>query len=97
MQGERTGAGAQQEGGKADDGTETVGESQGGRARTVNEARVGTRHADGVAMEHAIKRGEMATSGCVGRREYGQKAPSATSDKAGSRGRYGVGEQRAKN
>ena len=36
MQGERTGAGAQQEGGEADGGTETVGEAQGGRGSTVN-------------------------------------------------------------
>ena len=36
MQGERTRAGARQEGGGADGGTETVGESQGGRARTVD-------------------------------------------------------------
>ena len=38
MQGERTQAGARQEVGEADGGTETVGESQGGRARTVNGA-----------------------------------------------------------
>ena len=38
VQGGRTGAGAQQERGEADGGTETVGESQGGRARTVNGA-----------------------------------------------------------
>ena len=38
MQGERTGAGARQEGEEADGGTEAVGESQGGRARTVNGA-----------------------------------------------------------
>ena len=36
MQGESTGAGARQEGGEADGGTETVEESQGGRGRTVN-------------------------------------------------------------
>ena len=38
LQGERTGAGARQEGGKADDGTETVGEFQDGRERLVNRA-----------------------------------------------------------
>ena len=38
VQGERTGAGARQEGGEADDGTDTVGEAQGGRGRTVNGA-----------------------------------------------------------
>ena len=38
VQGERTGAGARQEEGEADGGTETVGESQGGRTRTVNGA-----------------------------------------------------------
>ena len=38
VQGERTGAGARQEGGESEDGTETVGESQGGRGRTVNGA-----------------------------------------------------------
>ena len=38
MKGERTGAGARQEGGAADSGTDTVGESQGGRERTVNGA-----------------------------------------------------------
>ena len=36
MKGERTGAGAWQEGGEADGGMETVGEAQGGRERTVN-------------------------------------------------------------
>ena len=41
VQGERTGAGAWQEGGESDGGTETVGEAQGGRVRTVNrEARL---------------------------------------------------------
>ena len=35
VQGERTRAGAPQEGGEADGGTETVGESQGGRGRTI--------------------------------------------------------------
>ena len=38
MQGERTGAGARQEGGDADGGTDNVGEAQGGRARTVKRA-----------------------------------------------------------
>ena len=38
MQGERTGAGARQEGGEADGGTDTVGESQGSRGRTVKGA-----------------------------------------------------------
>ena len=38
MQGGRTGAGARQEGGEVDGSTETVGESQGGRGRTVNGA-----------------------------------------------------------
>ena len=38
VQGERTGAGARQEGGDADCGTEAVGKSQGGRVRTVNKA-----------------------------------------------------------
>ena len=38
VQGERTGAGEWQEGGVADSGTDTVGASQGVRARTVNEA-----------------------------------------------------------
>ena len=38
MQGEKTGAGAWQEGGEADGGTETVGEAYGGRERTVNGA-----------------------------------------------------------
>ena len=38
MQGERTGDGVWQEGGEADDGTETVKEFQGGRGRTVNRA-----------------------------------------------------------
>ena len=38
MQGERTGAGAWQEGGESDGGTETVGDSQGVRAITVNGA-----------------------------------------------------------
>ena len=38
VQGERTGAGALQEGGEADGSTETVGEAQGGRARTLNGA-----------------------------------------------------------
>ena len=38
MQGDRTGAGSWQEGGEAYGGTETVGEAQGGRARTVNGA-----------------------------------------------------------
>ena len=36
VQGERTGAGARQEGGEADGGTETVKEAQGGIGRTVN-------------------------------------------------------------
>ena len=36
VQGERTRAGARKEGGESDGGTETVGEAQGGRARTVN-------------------------------------------------------------
>ena len=36
VQGERTGAGAQQDGGGADGGTDTVGEAQGGRARALN-------------------------------------------------------------
>ena len=36
VQGKRTGAGARQEGEEADGGTDTVGESQGGRGRTVN-------------------------------------------------------------
>ena len=35
-EGERTGAGARQEGGEADSGTNTVGEAQGGRGRAVN-------------------------------------------------------------
>ena len=38
MQGERNGAGARQDGGEADGGTDTVGAAQGGRARTVNGA-----------------------------------------------------------
>ena len=38
VQGERTRAGARQEGGEADGGTETVGEAQGNKERTVNEA-----------------------------------------------------------
>ena len=38
VQGERTGAGARQEGREADGGTETIGKSQGGRVRTVNGA-----------------------------------------------------------
>ena len=38
VQGERTGAGARQEGGAADGGTETIEEAQGGRGRTVNVA-----------------------------------------------------------
>ena len=38
MQGERNGAGARQEGGAADGGTDTVGQAQGGGARTVNGA-----------------------------------------------------------
>ena len=36
MQGVRTQAGARQEGGGAEGGTETVGQAQGGRLRTVN-------------------------------------------------------------
>ena len=38
MHGERTGAGARQEVGEANGGTETVKEAQGGRGRTVNGA-----------------------------------------------------------
>ena len=38
VQGERTGAGAQQESGIADSGTETAKKAQGGRVRTVNGA-----------------------------------------------------------
>ena len=38
MQGERTGAGVQQEGGEAGGGTENIGEPQGGRVKTVNGA-----------------------------------------------------------
>ena len=38
MQGERTGAGARQEGGEADGGTDTLGAAQGGRVRMVNRA-----------------------------------------------------------
>ena len=38
VQGERTGDGVRQEGGEDDGGTETIGEAQGGRARTVNGA-----------------------------------------------------------
>ena len=38
LQGERTGAGAWQEGGESDGGTETVGDAQGVRAITVNGA-----------------------------------------------------------
>ena len=38
VQGERTGAGARQEGGTANGGTVTEEEAQGGRARTVNRA-----------------------------------------------------------
>ena len=36
VQGERTGAGARQEGGASDGGTNNVGTTEGGRARTVN-------------------------------------------------------------
>ena len=38
VQGESTGAGARQESGTADGGADTVGEDQGGRVRTVNDA-----------------------------------------------------------
>ena len=38
VQGERTGAGARQEGGVSEGGTDTVGKAQGGRARTLNGA-----------------------------------------------------------
>ena len=38
VQGDSTGAGARQEGEEADGGTDTVGEAQGGRGRTVNGA-----------------------------------------------------------
>ena len=38
VQGERTGAGARQEGRESNGGADTVGESQGGRKRTVNGA-----------------------------------------------------------
>ena len=38
VQGERTGAGARQEGGESDGGTDTGGASQGGRSRMVNRA-----------------------------------------------------------
>ena len=38
VQGERTGAGARQENVTADNGTDIVGEAQGGRGRTVNRA-----------------------------------------------------------
>ena len=41
VRGERTRAGARQEGGESDGGIETLGEAQGGRARTLNgEARL---------------------------------------------------------
>ena len=38
VQGERTGSEAWQEGGTAEGGTDTIGEAQGGRGRTVNGA-----------------------------------------------------------
>ena len=40
VQGERTGAGARQDGGTANGGADTVGESQGGSGQTVNRAAI---------------------------------------------------------
>ena len=60
MQGDKTGAGARQEGGESYGGTETVGEAQGGRARTVNGAVVPAESRADVSAHGFWKRGTTA-------------------------------------
>ena len=47
---------------------------------------MGIRHAEGVAMGHARKRGERATGGCTGRRERRAESPLRDGQRGGDAG-----------
>ena len=62
MQGERTGARAQQEGGEADSSTETVEDAQRGRGRMVNRAAILVQQ-PGQVVVHAESRADVSAHG----------------------------------